>query len=221
MEKYSAINLFLWLSPSLYKQKQKQIWFHFCWPPTDNLPPTKMKTILRIPLPSQVFHVLIYGTVLKYWYDSTASLSMILYIGGSSVRTVASQFQDSHCRFYLCRCMCMHFSCTALSWDALLRIMENDVIWGEIVTMLCHDSSCQELLCYCWCTEWHCTMWTVFELQRYTSYLCSGSWTGGWQRWKLDNHSSQVQEIKKRKVKFAIHGRPKNLFKWFYLMGLI
>ncbi len=35
-------------SPSLYEQKQKQFWFHFCWPPTpptDNLSPTKMDFI--------------------------------------------------------------------------------------------------------------------------------------------------------------------------------
>jgi hypothetical protein len=47
MDNYSAIYTFLWLSPSLYKQKQ--IWCHFCWPPTPDcttdtrtLSPTKM-----------------------------------------------------------------------------------------------------------------------------------------------------------------------------------
>ena len=110
--------------------------FHFCW----LLWSTKMKTILKIPWPSQV-SVLIHRTVLKYWYDSTVSLTMILYIGGSSVRTVVSQCQDLHSRFYICLCPCMHFSCTVLLWDASLRIMENDEIWGAIVTILCRDSS--------------------------------------------------------------------------------
>jgi hypothetical protein len=32
-------------------------------------------------------------------------------------------------------------SCTALSWDASLCIMENDEIWGAILTILCRDSS--------------------------------------------------------------------------------
>jgi hypothetical protein len=29
----------------LYKQKQKQFCFHFCWPPTDKLSPSKMDFI--------------------------------------------------------------------------------------------------------------------------------------------------------------------------------
>ncbi len=100
-----------------------------------------MKTILNIPWPSQVFHI-DSCTVLMYWYNSTVSLTMILlYISGFSVPTVFSQCQDLHSCFYLCLCTCLHFSCTALLWDASLRIMENDEIWGAIVTILCHDSS--------------------------------------------------------------------------------
>ncbi len=72
MNNYSTIYSFLWLSPSLYKQKQKQFWFHFCWLSWS----TKMKTILKIPWPSQVF-LIDSCTVLKYWYDSTVSLTMI------------------------------------------------------------------------------------------------------------------------------------------------
>jgi hypothetical protein len=84
---------------------------------------------------------LIHRTVLKYWYDGTVLLTMILCISGSSVWTVVSQCQDLHSCFYLCLCPCMHFSCTALSWDVSLRIMENNEIWGVIVTILCCDSS--------------------------------------------------------------------------------
>jgi hypothetical protein len=87
------------------------------------------------------FSVLIQHTVLKYWYNSIVSSTMILYIRGSSVRTVVSKCQDSNPRFYHCRRTCMHFSCTALLWDASLRIMENDEILGAIVTILCHGSS--------------------------------------------------------------------------------
>ena len=153
MNNYSAIYPFLWLSPSLYKQKQKKFWFHFCWPPTDNLSPTKMDFIF-VGFPGQQkwkqfwrfhdlpkFSVLIHRTVLKYWYDRTASLTMILYISGSFVQTAVSQCQESHSPFYLCFCTCMPFNCTALSWDASLRIMESDVIWGAIVTVFCRDSS--------------------------------------------------------------------------------
>ena len=87
-------------------------------PPTDNLSPTKMDIIFvgfpsqqkwkKIWRPSQV-SVLIHCTVLKYWYNSTVSLTMILYISGSSIRTVISQCQDLHSRFYLCLRPCMHF----------------------------------------------------------------------------------------------------------------
>jgi hypothetical protein len=87
------------------------------------------------------FSVLIHRTVLKYWYDRTASLTMIMYISGSFVRTAVSQCQELHSHFYLCFCTCMPFSCTALSLDASLRTTENDVIWGAIVTGRCRDSS--------------------------------------------------------------------------------
>ncbi len=99
-----------------------------------------MKTILKIPWPTQIFCI-VSCTVLKYWYDRTVSLTMILYISGFSVQTVVSQCQDSHSRFCVCLFTCMHFSCNGLSWDSSLRIMENDDIWGAIVTILCRDSS--------------------------------------------------------------------------------
>jgi hypothetical protein len=124
----------MFVGPRLITYLQQK-WISFCWLSWS----TTIKTILKIPWPSQVFRI-DSCTVVKYWYDSTVSLTMILYISGSSVRTVVSQCQDSHSRFYLCLCMCMHFSCTALSWDASLRIMENDEIWGAIMTILCRDS---------------------------------------------------------------------------------
>ncbi len=104
MDNFSAIYTFLCLSPSLYKQKQKQIWFYFCWSPTDKLSPTKMDFIFvgqdsqekwkqfwrfhHVAKFALLNHVL---SVLQYWYDNTASSMMTQSKKASSVRTVVSQ----------------------------------------------------------------------------------------------------------------------------------
>jgi hypothetical protein len=110
MDNYSAMYTFLWLSPSLYKQK-KQIWFHCCWPLTDALSPTKMDLIF-VGFPGQQkwkkiwrFHhvakfvLLNHVSVLQYWNDSTASSMMTQSKNASSVWTIVSQCQDSQLSF--------------------------------------------------------------------------------------------------------------------------
>ena len=110
--------------------------FNCCWLSWS----TKMKTILKISWPTQVFRIdSSYSTkvlVLQHRFvDDDAVHKRILRLNSClAVSWFALLFLPLSLYVYALQ---LH----GLSWDASLRIMENNVIWGAIVTVLCRDCS--------------------------------------------------------------------------------
>ncbi len=97
-----------------------------------------MKTILKIPWPTQVFRIdSSYSTKVlvrqnRFVYDDTVHKRIAFRSNSSlTVSGIALSFLP----------LFLYVYAPALSCDASLRIMENDLIWGAIATVLCRDSS--------------------------------------------------------------------------------
>jgi hypothetical protein len=88
-------------------------------------------TILKIPLRSLI-------CTIESCISTTVLVQQHCFVNDDTAQKCILRL---NCCFYLRICTCMHVSSTALLWDASLQIMENDDIWGAIVTYLCHDSS--------------------------------------------------------------------------------